>query len=295
MLKQSNIYRDTASVVFCSKFERGPFGGSTPWARFFTAWFSMKIDLIDKNYNSQALVQMWRDFIDWDKRRIGENNFLVDQFRKHNVKKVFDAALGDGCDSIYLIKQGFDVVSNEIDETFLNKALENADKENVSLKITTLDWRKLDTGLPEKSFDAVILLGNSLTYLFSSKAQAEALSQFRRILKKEGVLIIDERNCQYILDNKEEILKGKFHYSGKYVYCGDKVHGKPIEITNDEVKFEYVDEVSAKKAYLTLYPFKRGEMKKLLTVAGFKSIKQFSDYKEGQKFDADFYQYICKK
>lgn len=255
----------------------------------------MKIDLINENYNSQDLVQMWRDFIDWDKRRIGEDNFLIGQLRKHNVKKIFDAALGDGCDSVYLIKQGFDVTSNEIDGVFLKKALENAKEEKISLKITIFDWRKLDTGLPEESFDSVILLGNSLTYLFSSEAQIKALSQFRRILKKEGVLIIDERNYQYIFDNREEILKGKFHYSGKYVYCGDKVHGRPVEITGDRVKFEYVNEVTSKKAHLVLYPFKKGEMKKLLTFAGFKFVEQFSDYQKGEKFDADFYQYVCWK
>lgn len=255
----------------------------------------MNMDLINKNYNSQNLVQMWRNFIDWDKRRIGEDNFLVGQFRKHSVKKVFDAVLGDGCDSIYLIKQGFDVTSNEIDEVFLKKALENAKEENVSLKITTLDWRKLDTELPEESFDSVILLGNSLTYLFTNKAQVEALSQFKKLLKKDGILVIDERNYQYILDNKEEILKGNFHYGRKYVYCGDKVHCKPIEIAKDKVRFEYIDEVTNKKAKLILYPFKRGEMKKLLITVGFKSIEQFSDYKKGEKFNADFYQYVCRK
>lgn len=255
----------------------------------------MKKNLVLKNYNSQDLVQMWRDFIDWDKRRIGEDNFLVNQFHKHNVKKVFDAALGNGCDSIYLIKQGFDVTSNEIDKVFLNEALKNAKDENVSLKVATLDWRKLDTELPEESFDAVILLGNSLTYLFSNNAQAESLSQFRRVLRKDGILIIDERNYQYILDNREEILKGKYRYSGKYVYCGDKVHAKPIEITDDKVRFEYADKMTGKKAFLILYPFKRGNIKRLLITAGFKSVEQFSDYKKGEKLNADFYQYVCKK
>ena len=63
----------------------------------------MNEELVSENYNSKNLVQMWREFIDWDKRRAGEDNFLVNQFHKYNVKKVFDAALGDGCDSIYII------------------------------------------------------------------------------------------------------------------------------------------------------------------------------------------------
>lgn len=255
----------------------------------------MNENLIPKNYNSQNLVSIWREFIDWKKRRAGEDNFLVNQFHAHNVKKVFDASLGDGCDSIYLLKQGFDVTSNEIDKVFLDKASENTKVENVGLKIMSLDWRELDTEIPAESFDAVILLGNSLTYLFDEKDQLEALRQFKKILRNDGVLIVDERNYQYILDNREKILQGNFQYSGKYVYCGDKVHGKPIEISDERVKMEYTDERTGKKGYLILYPFRRGKMKNLLTKTGFVSIKQFSDYKLGESYNADFYQYVCIK
>jgi len=255
----------------------------------------MNGDLITENYNSQNLVSMWREFIDWEKRRKGEDNFLVNQFHTHNVKKVFDASLGDGCDSIYLLKQGFDVTSNEIDKTFLDKALEYAKAENVKLKTATLDWRKLDTEFAEESFDAVILLGNSLTYLFTEKDQLDTLRQFKRLLRSGGVLIVDERNYQYILDNREKILQGDFQHSGNYVYCGDKVHGKPIEISDERVKMEYTDERTNKKGYLVLYPFPRGEVKNLLAKIGFASIEQFSDYKVGENHSADFYQYVCIK
>ncbi len=251
--------------------------------------------LVPQNYNSKALVEMWKDFIDWDKRRKGEGDFFLKQFKKHNVKKVFDSSLGDGVDSIHLIKKGFDVTSNEIDETFLNKALENAKRDGVNLKVTKLDWRKLDEKNVENSFGAVICLGNSLTYIFDEKDQLKTISQFKRILKPGGILVIDERNYQYILDNREEILKGNFKYSGKYVYCGEFVHGRPIEISDKKVKFEYTDERDGKKGYLVLYPFKRGELSSLLVRSGFNSVEQFSDYKPGFNPEADFYQYVCVK
>ena len=255
----------------------------------------MDRNLISENYNSSNLVSMWREFIDWKKRRVGEDNFLINRFHTRNVKKIFDASLGDGCDSIYLLKQGFDVTSNEIDKIFIDKALENAKVENIVLKITSLDWRKLDTEIPAESFDAVILLGNSLTYLFDEKDQLETLRQFKRILRSGGILIIDERNYQYILDNQERILQGDFQYSGNYVYCGDRVHSKPVEISDSRVKMEYTDERTGKKAYLILYPFRRGEMKNLLTKTGFTSVEQFSDYKAHENHNADFYQYVCTK
>src|SRR3989304_9652412 len=90
--------------------------------------------LVEENYNSQNLVEMWREFIDWEKRRVGEDGFLVKQFKQHNIKKVFDASLGDGCDSVYLLKEGFDVTSNEIDNVFLEKARLNAKEDGVELK-----------------------------------------------------------------------------------------------------------------------------------------------------------------
>lgn len=251
--------------------------------------------IIPENYNSPHLVNIWREFIDWDKRRKGEGGFLVRTLQGNKVKTVFDASLGDGCDSIYLIRQGFDVTSNEIDQLFREKALENAAKEHVRLELTALDWRQLDAKFSPHSFDAVILLGNSLTYLFTKEDQMAALQQFRIILKPGGVLIIDERNYQYILDRREEIAAGKFQYSGHYVYCGERVHARPIEIQDDHVVFEYRHQQTGETGRLVMYPFKRGELKQLLLEAGFSSVEQYSDYSAGDNPDADFYQYVCMK
>lgn len=248
------------------------------------------------NYNSKVLVEMWKDFIDWEKRRKGEGGFLLKSLRKYNCRKIFDACLGDGADTIHLLKNGLDVTSNDLDELFIKKARSNAKEHGVKLKITNFDWRNVGKHLEKNSFDAVTCLGNSLTYLFTKTDQLKALKNFSAIIKKGGVLIIDERNYQYFLDNKEKILhQGKFKYSGRYVYTGDKVHGKPIEITNNKVKMEYTDERNGKRGYLTLYPFKRQELLNLLRKTGFAKIEQFSDYKKGFKKSADYYQYICVK
>lgn len=249
-----------------------------------------------ENYNSKALVEMWADFIDWDKRRKGEDNFFIDTLKKFHCQKIFDACLGDGADSIYLLKNNFDVTSNDLDELFIQKAKENADKHNVALNITKHDWRDLDKHFKNQNFDAAFCLGNSLTYLFKKEDQLKTLKNFFRIIKNDGILIIDERNYQNILDNKEEILKkGKFEYSGKYVYCGDKIDGKPIKISENKIHFEYTDKRTQKKSYLVFYPFKRGELLNLLKEAGFTKIKQYSDYKKDFNPDADFYQYVCQK
>ena len=250
---------------------------------------------IENEEIQKFFVKIWKDYIDWEKRRKGEDGWLVKELKKHNCQKIFDSSLGDGCDSIYLIKNGFDVASNDIDELIIQKAFENAKKENVQLNITNLDWRELTKEIPEQSFDAVLCLGNSLTSLLRPKDQIAVLKQFYAILKDRGILIIDERNYQYILDNRDKVLKGDYRYSGKYLYCNKCVRSRWIQIEDNKVKYEIYDERTNERAFFTLYPFKRGELRKFLEKAGFQKIEQYSDYQPGDNPKADFYFYVCQR
>ncbi len=250
-------------------------------------------EIKDHFYNTQALVDLWGDFIDWEKRFLTMGGFLDELLSGR--KKVFETCLGDGCDAIHLLKKGFDVTSNEVDSLFSKKARENADKHDVMLKVTGFDWREIDKHLFEGEFDVALCLGNSLTYLFRKEDQLKALRNFRHILNDGGILVVDERNYPYFLENAAKILKGDFRYSGKYMYCGTKVHGRPVEIEENKVVMEYEDGGTGKKAYLVLYPFRKGEMLSLLKEAGFSKITTYSDFKKGYEKNADFYQYVAEK
>lgn len=252
-------------------------------------------DRYPENYNQKTIIEIWGDFIDYKKRKTGEAGFLKKTLNHSNCHKVFDSCLGNGVDSIHLIREGFDVTSNDIDALMIKKAKENANKAKVTLKITEYDWLHLDKHFDEDSFDATICLGNSITYLFTKNNQLTTLRNFLHLLRKGGVLILDERNYQYMLDNREEILKGNFRYTRRYVYCGKKVHGKPVEITDNRVRMEYTHDEKEEKAYLILYPFKKGELVSLCKEAGFSKVEQYSDYKKGYNPDADFHQYVCVK
>lgn len=246
--------------------------------------------------NSETLAEMWGDFIDWSQRLEGPDaQFLTDQLRTCTRDEVFDAALGDGINSIQLQQQGFSVTSNEIDAAFIRKALQNAEKHGKTLVVTSHDWLEIHEYFLPDTYGAVICLGNSLTYLKSEEEQLKALQNFIRILKPRGRLIVDERNYQYFLENREEILTGNFRYSGKYVYHGQKVHTHPISITDTEVIMEYTHLETGKKGYLKLYPFKKGELLALLKQSGFSDVQQYSDYQPGYNAEADFHQYVCIK
>jgi len=250
----------------------------------------------EKENYSKALVNVWVDYINWNKRRQAEGGFLLNTLKKFNCQKIFDACLGDGADSIHLLKNSFNVTSNDLDNLFIQKAKENANKQNVTLTITKYDWKDLDKHFEKKSFDAITCLGNSLTHLFSKKDRLKTLKNFLHILNDNGILIIDERNYQNILDKREEILSDeKFRLSNEFVYCGDNVRSRPIEISENQVRLEIKDERSGKNWHLLIYPFRRGELLNLLKEIGFTKIEQYSDYKKGFYPDAEFYQYVCQK
>jgi len=246
--------------------------------------------------NSRIRAELWGDFVGWDNRRRGEDGWLLNQLKNYSAKKVLDVALGDGVDTIYLLEQGFDVSANEFDDAFRSKAVENTLRQGFTINPTSLDWRKLFPEYKIESFDGAICLGNSLTCLFGRGNQREALEQFHQILRPGGVLLIDERNYQKILDKREAALSGTLHPAGKYLYTGtNKVKAKFLEITDGLILIEYIHQENGKKAYYKVYPFKRGELYQLLKEAGFSQIERFSDYEQGVNPDADFYQYICVK
>ncbi len=248
-----------------------------------------------ENYNLPSLVNLWGDYIDWEKRRIAENGFLKGTLEKNNCHNIFEAGLWDGCDSIYLLKEGFDVTSNELDLLFTKKAQQNAREANVKLSITSFDWRTLDSHFKKETFDALLCLGNTLTYLFTKVDQMKTLKNFYNILRKNGILIIDERNYQYILDNKKKLLSHGFKFRKNFVYCGELVDVRPVFISKNKVVLEYVHREKNLTVQLTVYPFKEGEIFGLLKEAGFRKILQYSDFKLGKNSKADFFTYVAHK
>jgi len=138
-------------------------------------------------------------------------------------------------------------------------------------------------------------MGNSLTCVDGEENQIKSLKEFYKLLKPAGILIIDERNYQRILDNKGAALAGTLHSSGKYLYTGTKkVHSRFLKITDSVIIIEY-KHMNGKIAYYKVHPFGRGELVGLLKKVGFNKIKQFSDYDAEFGDDADFYQYVCVK
>ncbi|TVR00169.1 MAG: class I SAM-dependent methyltransferase [Desulfovibrionales bacterium] len=235
----------------------------------------------------KTFVDKWDELIDWDRRAASEGKFFIDILEQRGVQKVLDVATGTGFHSVQLIQAGFDVVSADGSPEMLFKAFENAKRCGHILRTINADWRWLNQDVHEM-FDAVICLGNSFTHLFTERARRKALAEFYATLKHDGVLILDQRNYDAILDNG-------YDSNHKYYYCGEDVVVEPEHIDEGLARFVY--KFSDNSSYhLNMFPLRKDYTHNLMQQVGFQQIETYGDFKETyHENDPDFFIHVADK
>lgn len=234
-----------------------------------------------------GFVDKWDELIDWNSRARGEGDFFLRMLKERGAQRILDAATGTGFHSIRLMEAGFDVVSADGSPEMLTKAFENGRKRGHILQTVHADWRWLNKDLNE-TFDAVVCLGNSFTHLFSEKDRRKALAEFYAVLKHDGVLILDQRNYDAILDHG-------FSSKHTYYYCGDSVSAEPEYVDDGLARFRYrfPDE---SQYYLNMFPLRKRYVHRLLLEVGFQKIDTYGDFQETyREDDPDFFVHVAEK
>ena len=92
-----------------------------------------------------------------------------------------------------------------------------------------------------------------------------------------------------------EDTKKNFPYSKRYYYCGESIDGYPVEISEKNVRMEYMHRETGRKMHLDLYPFRREELTGLMEVGGLKVIESYGDFRLNRTDGVDFYQLVGRK
>lgn len=177
-------------------------------------------------YADGKAAKVWEIFIG-DKKSRTENyrNFLVEKLRDNGCKRVLDVACGTGVDSIMLLEEGFEVVSIDASDKMLKYALKerwNRRKEATfdNWVIEEANWLTLYDDIEHligDGFDAVICLGNSFAHLLDNygdqREQIQAIQNFEKCVKPGGLLLIDHRNYDSIMDSGATPAKSIYYNS----------------------------------------------------------------------------------
>ncbi len=234
-----------------------------------------------------AFVQKWDELIDWDARAESEGQFFISHLRKRGARQVLDVATGTGFHSVRLIEAGFEVVSADGSHEMLCKAFENARQRGHILRTVQADWRWLNRDVHGK-FDAVICLGNSFTHLFSENDRRKALAEFQAALRHDGVLILDQRNYDAILDRG-------FSSRHTYYYCGEAISAEPVHVDDGLARFEYAFP-GGHVFHLNMYPLRKGYTRRLMHEVGFQRVHTFGDFQETYRDEEpDFFIHVAEK
>ncbi|WP_243722577.1 class I SAM-dependent methyltransferase [Actinomadura sp. 7K507] len=233
-------------------------------------------------------MEKWDELIDWKRRYESEGSFFVDQLRERGVKKVLDVATGTGFHSVRLLQEGFETVSADGSPEMLRKAFQNGYTFGGHiLRVVCADWRFLNRDV-HGEFDAIICLGNSFTHLFSERDRRKALAEFYAMLKHDGVLIIDQRNYDSILDNG-------FSSKHSYYYCGEEVVAEPEYVDEGLARFRYRFPDNSEYA-LNMYPLRKNYTRRLMREVGFQRIDTYGDFQDTYNDDdPDFFIHVAEK
>ncbi|MFP4144049.1 MAG: class I SAM-dependent methyltransferase [Phycisphaeraceae bacterium] len=234
-----------------------------------------------------GFAQRWDDLIDWDGRAESEGSFFIDVLKERGAKHVLDVATGTGFHSVRLIEAGFEVTSVDGTPAMLAQAFENGRKRGHILRTINADWRWLNRDV-HGEFDAIICLGNSFTHLFEERDRRKTLAEFYAMLKHDGVLILDQRNYDALLD-------GDYSNAHKYYYCGDSVSAEPEHVDEGLARFKYTFE-NGDVYHLNMCPIRKDYVRRLMHEVGFQHIDTYGDFQETYRNEnPDFFIHVAEK
>src|SRR5690606_5541014 len=236
-----------------------------------------------------GFVEKWDALIDWKKRWESEGTFFIDQLRKRGVRKVLDVATGTGFHSVRLLEEGFETVSADGSPEMLAKAFANGlEYGGHILRVVHADWRWLTRDV-HGEYDAIVCLGNSFTHLFSERDRRNALAEFYAMLTHDGVLILDQRNYDSILD-------AGFSSKHTYYYCGEDVSAEPEYVDEGLARFVYKFSDDGSQYHLNMYPLRKDYVRRLMREVGFQKVETFGDFQQTYADDdPDFFIHVAEK
>ncbi|NPV41195.1 MAG: class I SAM-dependent methyltransferase [Anaerolineae bacterium] len=161
-------------------------------------------------------------FVNWPARLAVEMPFIEKQFRLAEEQlqrkpKVLDTACGSGMHAIALAGLGAIACGSDISLKMVEIARENAHSAKVRAKFLVSAFGNLARDFqaePEFPFDLILCLGNSLPHALSEQALREALQDFADCLQPGGRIIIQNRNFDAVIENRNRWMEPQNHIEG---------------------------------------------------------------------------------
>lgn len=220
--------------------------------------------------------------IKWDTRLEKEAPFFQKLFATHGVGTILDLGCGTGQHDIMFSSWGKQVTGADPSPAMIDQARVNvaqAGKPNLHADFLVASFQDIANKV-KGPFDAVTVLGNSLPHLLSQEELEKFLSEVYQLLNSQGILIIQNRNYDRVLQTRERFMGLNSHSIGederlflRFMDFNEKlIQFNIVTMTKRQGKWDY--EVHSNP----LRPIRRAEMELALTKAGWQKLSFYGNY-----------------
>lgn len=233
-------------------------------------------------------------FVDWPARLAFEMPFFRDVLGRHGARRVLDVAGGTGQHAIALAAEGYEVTMADPSAGMVAAARENAARASANLRVVQANLRVVQAGFGElaatigERFDAVLCLGNSLPHATTPAALDGALADMAAVLAPGGLLVIQNRNFDRVLERRERFMPPQEGRAGdeEWLFFRFYDYEEPL-LRFNMVRLHRTGETpwTARVDATVLRPWRREEVVASLERAGLGRIRALGSYR-GEPFDA---------
>ena len=243
----------------------------------------------------EVLSQDYDRFVNWKNRLAFEIPFIEKQIAALEGSKtqpldILDTACGTGMHAIALAQRGHRVSGADLYDEMVQVSRRNAENADVNVRFSTAAFGELASVFGENAFDMVFCLGNSLPHLLSAEALITALRDFAACLRPGGMVLIQNRNFDAVMQQRDRWMEPQVHREGSVEWIFQRfydflpeglIHFNIVTLKNNGAGGWVSSVVST-----SLRPQLQAELAAELLHAGFERIRNYGSM-NGEEFSPD--------
>ncbi|HWQ46509.1 MAG TPA: methyltransferase domain-containing protein [Longilinea sp.] len=229
-------------------------------------------------------------FVDWKSRLDFELPFLVDQI--NSVKpggNVLDAACGTGMHAIAFAKRGYRAAGADLSVGMIEKARLHGLAVGVQVEWASVGFGEMASAFKGRCFDAVLCLGNSLPHTLTIEDLQCTLADFNTCLGPGGMLIIQNRNFDAVMANRQRWMEPQSRREGEQEWLflrfydflpNGRIAFHILDLHRENINMPWRQDVLSTE----LNPLTQNDLRLALEDAGFSDLQWYGSL-GGEPFD----------
>jgi ubiquinone/menaquinone biosynthesis C-methylase UbiE len=219
----------------------------------------------------------------------------LQQYGLNHPKKILELACGTGSHAFELEKLGYTIIATDYSEDMLKCAQSKAKKISSSVNFKVQDMRDLD--VPERPFDAVICLFDSIGYVITNDALKQVFQNVHQHLRKGGLFIFEFWHAAAMLKYYDPLRVRKWEtVNGEITRISETTLDVVRQVGNVkysilELKksgtFSKIEEIQENRYFLVQ------EMNMWLKQNNFEPLKYFAGFKNDEKISGDTWHIVA--